>query len=122
MSLTRSCSRCGRDLSEGSQTDLCPHCGDATLTNEYHPPSADAAPAQLAPHLPQLEIGELLGRGGMGAVYRPRQVRLDRQVALKVLPPEVNSPSFATRFEREARTLARLNHPHIVGIYDFGEA
>jgi serine/threonine protein kinase len=63
-----------------------------------------------------------LGRGGMGVVYKARQVKLDRLVALKVLPPETAAdPAFAERFTREARALARLNHPHIVAIYDFGQ-
>jgi serine/threonine protein kinase len=59
----------------------------------------------------------------MGAVYKARQTKLDRLVALKVLPPEWGAdPAFAERFAREARTLARLNHPHIVAVHDFGEA
>ncbi len=58
----------------------------------------------------------------MGAVYKARQPRLDRIVALKILAPEKqNDPQFAERFEREARALARLNHPNIVTVYDFGE-
>jgi hypothetical protein len=77
---------------------------------------------ELAPLFPQLEILELLGQGGMGAVYKARQIKLDRLVALKVLPPVVaNDPSFAERFIREARTMARLNHPHIVAVHDFGD-
>lgn len=80
-------------------------------------------PGQLARHFPQLEIIELLGQGGMGAVYKARQPGLDRLVALKVLPPEVGSESsFADRFTREARALARLSHPNIVAVYDFGQA
>jgi serine/threonine protein kinase len=71
---------------------------------------------------PQLEIIELLGQGGMGAVYKARQPRLNRFVALKILSPEKqNDPQFAERFEREARALAWLNHPNIVTVYDFGE-
>src|SRR5208282_912215 len=71
---------------------------------------------------PQLEILECLGRGGMGAVYKARQPRLDRFVALKILSPEKQgSQQFAERFEREARALARLHHPNIVTVYDFGE-
>ena len=73
--------------------------------------------------MPQLEILELLGRGGMGAVYKARQKQLDRVVALKILPPEAGrDPAFAERFTREARALARLNHPNIVAVHDFGEA
>jgi predicted Ser/Thr protein kinase len=78
-------------------------------------------PAQLAGQFPQLEILELLGRGGMGVVYKARQRQLDRLVALKVLPPQIGLPeAFAERFTREARSLARLSHPRIVMIYDFG--
>ena len=80
-------------------------------------------PAELAYHFPQLEIMELLGQGGMGAVYKARQRRLDRLVALKILPPEVaGHPAFEGRFTREAQALARLNHPHIVTLHDFGES
>jgi serine/threonine protein kinase len=79
-------------------------------------------PADLAHHFPQLEILELIGQGGMGAVYRARQPSLDRMVAVKILPPEVaRDPAFAERFSREARSLARFNHPNIVTVYDFGE-
>jgi predicted Ser/Thr protein kinase len=79
-------------------------------------------PADLARFFPELEILELLGQGGMGAVYKARQRRLDRLVALKILPPDVAAlPAFAERFTREAKTLARLNHPQIVTLYDFGE-
>ena len=59
----------------------------------------------------------------MGAVYQARQTKLDRLVALKILPLELaRDPEFAERFAREARTLAKLNHPHIVGVYDTGQA
>jgi tRNA A-37 threonylcarbamoyl transferase component Bud32 len=81
------------------------------------------APAELAGRFPQLEIFELIGHGGMGAVYKARQPGLDRVVALKILAPDrVRDSAFAERFGREARALARLSHPHIVGIHDFGEA
>ncbi|MBW3600485.1 MAG: serine/threonine protein kinase [Planctomycetes bacterium] len=80
------------------------------------------SPAELAPRFPQLEIIALLGQGGMGAVYKARQKSLDRLVALKIInPDEADDPGFAGRFAREAKALARLNHPHIVGIHDFGE-
>ena len=73
--------------------------------------------------LPQFEIHELIGRGGMGVVYRARQQQLDRVVALKILPQvDALSPDFVARFTREARSLARLNHPNIVDVYDFGES
>jgi tRNA A-37 threonylcarbamoyl transferase component Bud32 len=80
-------------------------------------------PEQIAPHFPQLEILECLGRGGMGVVYKARQKSLGRFVALKLLAPErVRDPQFAERFTREAQALAALNHPNIVTIHDFGQA
>jgi tetratricopeptide (TPR) repeat protein len=66
-------------------------------------------------------VGEPIGRGGMGVVYRARQEGLDRDVALKVLSPRLAADAdFVRRFEREARTLASLNHPNIVAVYDTG--
>jgi serine/threonine protein kinase len=91
-------------------------------TGGYRHPFAAPEPAELAQHFPQLEVLELLGQGGMGAVYKARQLKLDRLVALKILPLETGGdPTFAERFTREARALARLNHPHIVAVHDFGE-
>ena len=82
------------------------------------PPS----PEELGRFFPQMEITRLLGRGGMGAVYQARQKQLDRTVALKILPPSVSQdPAFAERFAREARALAKLTHPHIVTLYEFGQ-
>jgi serine/threonine protein kinase len=80
-------------------------------------------PAELAAYFPDLEIIELLGRGGMGVVYKARQKRLDRLVALKILSPKIGrDPAFAERFAREARAMAMLNHPHVVAVYDSGQA
>jgi serine/threonine protein kinase len=76
---------------------------------------------QLMALLPQFDQIELIGRGGMGMVFKARQKNLDRRVALKVLSPEAAAAAgFAERFAREARAMARLNHPNIVAIYDFG--
>jgi predicted Ser/Thr protein kinase len=81
--------------------------------------------AEVARHLEDLELLELLGRGGMGFVWRARQRKLDREVALKVLDPAFGEkpdfPDFAERFAREARALARLNHPNIVTVFDYGQ-
>jgi len=80
-------------------------------------------PAQLAPFFPGYEIEALIARGGMGAVYRARQLSLGRTVAIKLLPFDLGvREDFAERFRREATALARLNHPHIVAIHDFGQA
>ncbi len=82
-----------------------------------------ASPEAIADQFPAFEVLEVLGQGGMGVVYKARQRKLDRLVALKVLPRELSEdPAFAERFAREGRTLARLQHPHIVGVHDIGEA
>ncbi|MCA9118831.1 MAG: protein kinase [Planctomycetales bacterium] len=97
-------------------------------TSQHDPPQRRGGftppkPHQLAQHFPQLEILDLIGHGGMGAVYKARQRGLDRTVALKILPPEVGQdPTFAERFSREARALARLSHPNIVAIHDSGNS
>lgn len=71
---------------------------------------------------PELKIEKLLGAGGMGAVYMARHTALDRKVALKVLSPSLTEHTeFISRFQREARAMARLDHPNIVTIHDFGE-
>ena len=67
------------------------------------------------------QISSLIGAGGMGEVYKARDTRLDRPVAIKVLPQQVaNDPQARDRFEREARAIAALNHPHICTLYDIG--
>ena len=87
--------------------------------------AGEAAPAveELAPSFPEYHIDSLVGRGGMGAVYRARHRKLDREVALKILPKDLAAdPSFEERFVREARALASLDHPHILRVHDFGQA
>ncbi|MBI4263617.1 MAG: serine/threonine protein kinase [Acidobacteria bacterium] len=75
--------------------------------------------ARLGPY----EVTGLLGRGGMGEVYRARDTKLGREVALKVLPDRfAEQPDRLARFEREARLLASLNHPHIATIHGLEEA
>jgi tRNA A-37 threonylcarbamoyl transferase component Bud32 len=88
------------------------------------PPRPTPPPlAELAAAFPQLEIIELIGQGGMGFVYKARQPKLERFVALKILPQaSTTDPRFAERFTREGRLLARLSHPNIVTVHDFGQA
>src|SRR6266540_3596117 len=67
------------------------------------------------------EIVAAIGAGGMGEVYRARDTRLDRTVAVKVLPSHLSaSPEVRQRFEREAKTISSLSHPHICALYDVG--
>src|SRR5262249_48043299 len=126
----RVCPECGADLSSDAVQGLCPKCliryglnSSSNETTDYRSPGSAPLPAELAPLFPQLEVLALLGQGGMGAVYKARQRKLDRLVALKILPREWSQESaFAERFAREARALARLNHPQIVAVHDFGES
>ena len=121
------CQRCQTPLPTGKLHGHCPRClldlALAPRTTTQRSGSPPPAVAELQPLFPDYELHELLGRGGMGAVYRARHTRLDRLVALKVLLPDLGAePSFAERFAREAKALARLRHPGIVGIHDFGRA
>ncbi|MEM7014954.1 MAG: serine/threonine-protein kinase, partial [Verrucomicrobiota bacterium] len=79
-------------------------------------------PEELQELFPELEISELLGAGGMGAVYQARQPKLKRDVAVKILSKKLAAdPEFVARFQREAQAMASLSHPNIVTIYDFGD-
>ncbi len=85
----------------------------------WEPPSVEDMQAML----PQYAFVALLGRGGMGAVYKAVQVSLDRDVAIKVLPGDLLDDAdvnFTERFKNEARLMARMNHPAIVDVHDFG--
>ena len=137
------CPTCGCELP--AEAGLCPECllrqgfaendslavevgedsaeGGSGLPVTTPPARFDPPPVEeLASLFPGLEIVKLLGHGGMGAVYQARQTKLDRLVALKIIRPEsASDAAFAERFLREARTLARLSHPSIVGVHDFGE-
>jgi serine/threonine protein kinase len=123
------CPRCSGPIAAEAPQGLCPKCLllQASLSTEAgtsaSPKPAPPAPEELAVAFPQLEILELIGQGGMGFVFKARQPKLDRVVALKILPQSLAAdPAFAERFTREGRVLARLNHPNIVTIHDFGQA
>lgn len=97
--------------------DLAGSSAPPTGESSWSPPT----PEYLATLFPRWEILGLLGRGGMGAVYHARQPDLDRDIAIKLLPIETSSDeAFVQRFQREARTLAKLRHPNIVGLHEFG--
>jgi serine/threonine protein kinase len=101
-----------------------PPINDDNLTAEYSPRSfTPPTPAELAAQLPNLEVTELLGHGGMGVVYKGRQPFLDRPVAIKVIRPDFGGDESAReRFLLEARALAKLKHPYIVHVFDCGKA
>ncbi|MEP6670170.1 MAG: serine/threonine-protein kinase [Chthoniobacter sp.] len=123
------CPNCSAPIPAHAPQGLCPNCLFARLAAQTDDGAGATAqeppltPEELAPHFPQLEILECLGRGGMGVVYKARQKSLNRFVALKLLAPErVEDAKFAQRFTHEAQALAALNHPNIVTIHDFGQA
>jgi len=132
MDTKRICPSCQKPLASNVPMGLCPEClikagfptgvGTDTASAKqpaFVPPTVE----EIAKLFPQLEILELIGRGGMGAVYKARQKQLNRFVALKILPPGIGGePAFAERFTREAQALAQLNHPGIVTLYEFGDA
>lgn len=90
----------------------------STLGDEFRAP----LPEELAPLFPNYQIVSLIAKGGMGAVYHAIQTSLEREIAIKILPLEFgDDPEFCKSFETEAKAMARLNHPNLIGVYDFGE-
>jgi len=126
--MEKKCPQCGAPLPSGVLAGLCPACLFKQGATADTAPPAEATPFQppsveeVARLFPQLEILAFIGKGGMGAVYQARQPGLDRIVALKILPPQTASgPGFVERFNREARALAKLAHPNIVAVHEFGQ-
>ncbi len=137
MATETTCPHCGKPVPATALEGICPECmlqAGLAETAEVGPGGMAAAKPtrpvptveEIAPHFPQLEILECLGHGGMGVVYKARQPKLDRFVALKILTRSrdrgISDTEFTARFQQEARALARLSHPDIVAVYDFGEA
>ena len=126
METVRICTQCRKPLPENSPATVCALCSTlvapANIPTLLEPRSAPE-PAELAPSFPELEIIELLPKGGMGMVYKARHSQLERLEALKILPLNfAQDPFYADRFAREAKALAQLNHSGIVVIYDSGRA
>ncbi|MGA2747477.1 MAG: protein kinase [Verrucomicrobiota bacterium] len=127
-SMGNKCPKCGGPMPSGALEGLCPACLLKQGAAEDTGAQPEAAPFQppgveeVARLFPQLEILAFIGKGGMGAVYKARQPQLDRIVALKILPPQTaGGPGFVERFNREARALAKLSHPNIVAVHEFGQ-
>ncbi|HYF34897.1 MAG TPA: serine/threonine-protein kinase, partial [Prosthecobacter sp.] len=124
------CPQCGVALPENAPQGLCPSCllGLAAMQTDADTLPVDVRSdlpflAEVAAAFPDLEVLDVIGQGGMSVVYRARQPRLDRVVALKILPKSLAAtPGFPDRFTREGRVLARLKHPNIVTVHDFGES
>ena len=94
--------------------------GSGSSPSDFVPPTVEDLDAVLDSY----QFLDILGRGGMGAVYKARQITLDRLVAIKILPimdDENDEFRFSERFQREAQAMGRLSHPNIIGVYDFGQ-
>ena len=121
-----SCPVCGHSFvgKPGADDQRCPACGTSfqCSTGRLTPGGGASGDRLIGRILRGCQIDRKLGEGGMGAVYHARQLSLDRSVAIKVLPPELaRNRNFIQRFEREAKSLARINHANILQIYDFGD-
>ena len=128
MTVQANCPSCSAPLPPDSPEGFCPAClirKGMVQTRQTEEPQAawtPPDPQKLTEYFPEFDQISLIGRGGMGAVYRVHQTALDRVVALKILPPQLAAdPGFAERFAREARAMARLNHPHIVTLHESGQ-
>jgi tRNA A-37 threonylcarbamoyl transferase component Bud32/MFS family permease len=125
------CPTCFTPIPADSPHGLCPRClirgampSPSSTRLRGVRPVDPPSPAEVNEFFPHLEVLELSGAGGMGAVYKARQPTLDRVVALKIVqsPRGDEDPVFAERFAREARAMAKLDHPNIVTIHESGEA
>ena len=120
-----SCPKCQTPIGADAPHGLCPKCVleavEKTGTEVRDAIGSHPSLDEVARFFPELEIIEVIGVGGMGVVYKARQTKLGRFVALKLLSAQLAKHSvFVERFNREGRVLAQLNHPHIVNIFDFG--
>ncbi len=119
---------CPRCSSQTGADGLCHRCllqvgielkqANSSIVGDDYIPTIE----ELGRSFPHLEIKRLVGRGGMGAIYQARQTGLDRDVAIKIIDRRISKEGpFLDRFDREARALAKLSHPNIVTVYDYGQ-
>lgn len=127
----KQCPKCDKPLPEN--VGFCPSCGSATPTSTFKEPGTppqsvigedSAFELQISAALgADYELGERIGLGGFGAVYRARDLKLKRDIAVKVMRADLASnPGLRDRFQREAESVASLRHPNILPIYSIGEA
>ena len=127
--MEQKCEVCGSVIVvKDTDVKVCSSCIFGSLETEFAPERTGTASGlfvevdEIHPLFPEFEDIEVIHSGGMGTVFKARQISLDRWVALKVMKPELaEDPEFQERFEREGKTMAKLNHPNIVSVYEFGK-
>lgn len=116
------CPVCNEPIPSEAPDGICPKCVLRNVVEgNISPPSVEPTTPEIQAVFTDYEILDLIGVGGIGRVYRARDPKVDRIVALKILSPDHgDDPEWIERFTREAKALARLNHPHIVQVHAFG--